>query len=203
VTAKTLSVVTALLFTYSELACAQDRPERHGVWVDAALGVGWAHTSSDTLRGRSQYGVDGIIALGGTFSSRVRAGIGWAQWTTPLGGGRQTWITSYDILLYYYPIDQRPFFLEAALGSIDYSVVHARGERADSVYFSGSAWGPTVAVGWDASLGRGFSLRPRLSYSYGPPKSLHAPDGTLIATGWKQHLLSLDVGLVFHPPDSR
>ncbi len=202
-TAKTLSVLTALLLTYCELGCAQGRPERHGVWVDGALGAGWVHMSSDTLGGRSQNGIDGIIALGWTFGSHVRAGIGWAQWTSGLGVGKRTWITSYDVLVYYYPIARRPFFLEAAVGSVDYSVVHAAGERADSVYFSGTAWGPTVAVGWDASLGSMFSVRPRLSYSYGPPRSLHSPDGTLVATGWKQHVLSLDVGFVFHPPDSR
>ena len=159
--------------------------------------------SSDTLRGRNQSGIDGIIAVGWTFSSRLRAGIGWAQWSSGLGAGRQTWITSYDILAYYYPFAHAPFFLEAAVGSVDYLVVHAAGERADSVYFSGSAWGPTIAVGWDASLGSMFSLRPRLSYVYGPPRSLHSPDGTLIASAWTQHVLSLDLGFVMHPPDSR
>jgi hypothetical protein len=203
VTAKTCLLISAFLLTNCHLAFAQARPARHGVWADGALGGGWVHMSSDTLRGRSQNGIDGIMALGWTFSSRVRAGIGWAQWASGLGVGRQTWINSYDILVYYYPVPDRPFFLEAAVGSVDYAVVHAAGERADSVYFSGSAWGPTVAVGWDASLGSSVSLRPRLSYSYGPPRSLHSADGTLIATGWKQHLLSLDVGFVFHPQDSK
>ena len=202
-TTRTLFLLIALSLTYCGLCSGQSRPERHGIWVDGALGVGQVHMSSDTLGGRSQTGIDGIIALGWTFGSRVRAGIGWAQWTSGLGSGRQTWVTSYDILVYYYPFAHRPLFLEAALGSVDYSVVHAAGERADSVYFSGRAWGPTVAVGWDASLGSFTSVRPRLSYVYGPPRNLHAPDGTLVATGWEQRVLSLDVGFVIHPPDSR
>ncbi len=182
---------------------------RHGVWLDGAMGYGWVHVSSDTLQGRSQNGIDGILALGWTISSRLRAGVGWAQWSTKWGSGRQNWVSRYDILAYYYPFVDHSFFVEGAVGSVDYAVVHVSGERADSNFISGNVWGPTVAVGWDVRLGTGssvgsiFSLRPRLSYSYGPSRTLHSPDGSLIATGWRQQLLSLDIGIVMHPPDSR
>ena len=209
--ANTKSLLTVLVFAYCNLANAQTGRERHGIWLDGALGPGWVHVSSDTLQGRNQTGIDGILAIGWTLGSRVRAGIGWAQWTSQWGAGKQNWVTSYDILVYYYPFPHRTFFLEAAVGSGDYLVVHvpAGGQRADSISLSGSAWGPTVAIGWDASLGRGrsvgsiFSFRPRLSYSYGPPRTLQSGDGTVLATGWRHHVLSLDIGVVMHPPDSR
>src|SRR5882762_5994464 len=96
------------------------------------------------------------------------------------------------------------FYLQAGAASADYMVVRVPtgGERADSTYFSGTAWGITTAVGWDIPVHGSVSLRPLLSYSYGPPRGLHSSDGTVIATGWKHHLLSLDVALVFHPRDS-
>lgn len=171
--------------------------------MDAAVGNGWLHVSSDTLRGRNQTGMDVIWDFGWTFSSHLRAGVGVDQWTSEWGGtGKQNWITSFNMLIYYYPFAHRTFYLQAGAASADYMRVHAGAERADSTYFSGTAWGLTGAAGWDIPVSETLSVRPLLSYSYGPPRSLHAPDGTLIATGWKQHLLSLDVGFVIHPADS-
>jgi len=204
VTAKTCFLVGALLLTYSGSAYAQGHRARHGLWMDAALGNGWVHVSSDTLRGRNQTGMDFTWDVGWTFSSRVRAGVGVDQWTSEWGGsGKQTWITSFNLLVYYYPLARRRFYLQAGATSADYMVVRAGAERADSTYFSGTAWGVTGATGWDIPVRGILSVRPLVSYSYGPPRSLHAPDGTLIATGWKHHLLSLDLGLVLHPRDTR
>ena len=203
-TAKTCFLMSALLLTYCERAHAQARPTRHGLWMDVGLGDGSLHVSSDTLRGRSQNGIDFVWDFGWTLSSRVRAGIGVDQWTSKWGGGKQNWITSFNILAYYYPLARRTFYLQAGAANADYMVVQVPGggERADSTYFSGTAWGITGAAGWDIPVHGILSVRPLLSYSYGPPRSLHSPDGTLIATGWRHHLLSLDLGLVFHPKDS-
>ena len=204
-TVKTCLLMSALLLTYCDRAHAQARPTRHGLWMDVGLGDGSLHVSSDTLRGRSQNGIDFVWDFGWTLSSRVRAGIGVDQWTSKWGAGKQNWVTSFNILVYYYPLARRTFYLQAGAASADYMVVHVPGggERADSTYFSGTAWGITGAAGWDIPVHGIFSVRPLLSYSYGPPRSLHSPDGTLIATGWRHHLLSLDLGLVFHPTDSR
>src|SRR6266571_4816510 len=173
--------------------------------VDAVVGL--AHLSSDTLAGQNHNGIDFIFDLGWTLSSRVRAGIGVDQWTSRWGAGKQTWLTSYNLSVYYYPLAHRTLFLQAGAGGSDYSVVHVPwqllgADRADIVYLSGSAWGATAAADWDARLGKRVSLRPRFSYSYGSPRRLHAADGTLLATGWKQRWLSVDVGLVLHPADS-
>lgn len=200
--AKTVSLLSALVLAYSDLAYAQARPERYGVWTDLAVGWGWVQMSSDTLRGRNQNDTDFIFALGWTFGSHVRAGLGVAAWAHPLGAGKEIWINRYEILVYYYPLTRHSLFLEAAAGPVDYSVVHASGETADITYFSGNAWGPTLGVGWDLSPVGPFSIRPRLTYSYGPPRTLHSGD-TLIATGWKLHVVSLGLGVVMHPADSR
>jgi len=198
-TAKTCLLMSALLVTHSHRAHAQDRPARQGPWLDIALGYGSAHYSSDTLRGRNQDGIDFIWDFGLTLSSRARAGIGVDQWMSSWGAGKNTWLTSFDILVYYYPFARRTFFLQAGAGSANYSVVHDPGffaERADSTYFSGTAWGVTGAAGWDIPVHGVLAIRPLLSYSYALPRNVHAPDGTLIATGWRHHLLSLDLGLV-------
>ncbi len=207
VTTKISCLMSALLLTYNSSAHAQDGSARHGFWMDVALGDGLAHLSSDTLAGQNRNGIDFIFDLGWTLSSRVRAGIGVDQWTSRWGAGEQTWLTSYNLSVYYYPLAHRTLFLQAGAGGSDYSVVHVPwqflgADRADTVYLSGSAWGATAVAGWDARLGSRVSLRPRFSYSYGSPRRLHAADGTLLATGWKQHWLSVDIGLVLHPADS-
>lgn len=202
-TPRTCFLVTTLLLSYCDRTYAQARPTRHGLWMDAAVGSGWLHVSSDTLRGRNQTGMDFIWDFGWTFGSHLRAGVGVDQWTSEWGGtGKQNWITSFNGLIYYYPLAHRTFYLQAGAANADYMVVHAGAERADRVYCSGTAWGLTGAAGWDIPVSETLSLRPLLSYSYGPPRSLHAPDGTLVATGWKQRLVSLDVGFVLHPADS-
>jgi hypothetical protein len=204
VTAKACVLLSALLFTYCNRAHAQARPLRHGLWMDLGLGGGSLHVSSDTLRARTQNGFDFIVDAGWTFTSQLRAGVGIDQWTSKWGSGKQNWVTSLNILVYYYPLADRTLYLQAGAANADYMAVHVQGggERADSTYFEGTAWGITGGVGWDIPLHGAVSIRPLLSYSYGPPRSLRSPDGTLIATGWRQHLLSLDIGVVLHPRDS-
>jgi hypothetical protein len=206
-TAKTLWLVSALLLMHSGRVDAQVGPVRHGFWMDVALGDGLAHMSSDTTPSQTRNGVDFILDLGWTFGSRVRAGVGVGQWTSRWGAGKQTWLTSYGVSAYYYPVAHRTAFLEVAAGGSYYARVHVPwqflgADRADTTYLSGTAWGATVAAGWDARLGKHVSLRPRFAYSYGAPRNVHAADGTLLATRWKHDLLAIDVGLVFHPADS-
>src|SRR6266403_791230 len=169
---RAMLLMSALLVTYCHRAHAQELPTRHGLWMDVGLGHGSLHVSSDTLRSRSQDGIDFIWDFGWTFSSRLRAGIGVDQWTSKWGAGKQNWVTSFNILAYYYPLAHRTFYLQAGAASADYMVVHVPtgGERADSTYFSGTAWGITTAVGWDIPVHGSLSLRPLLSYSYGPPR---------------------------------
>src|SRR5438034_9118294 len=114
VTTKISCLMSALLLTYNSSAHAQDGPARHGFWMDVALGDGLAHLSSDTLAGQNRNGLDFIVDLGWTLSSRVRAGIGVDQWTSRWGAGKQTWLTSYNLSVYYYPLAPRTLFLQAA-----------------------------------------------------------------------------------------
>src|SRR6267378_1662566 len=64
-TAKTCFLMSTLLVTYCHRAHAQVRPTRHGLWMDVGLGHGSLHVSGDTLRSRSQDGIDFIGTLGG------------------------------------------------------------------------------------------------------------------------------------------
>src|SRR5207249_9389776 len=114
VTTKIFCLMSALLLTYNSLAHAQDGPARRGFWMDVALGDGLAHLSSDTLAGQNRNGMDFIWDLGWTLSSRVRAGIGVDQWTSRWGAGKQTWLTSFNLSVYYYPLAHRTLFLQAA-----------------------------------------------------------------------------------------
>ena len=201
-------LLSALVLAACDRLRAQADPGRHGFWTDVGFGAGALHVASDTLRGRTQTGVDVILDFGWTISSRLRAGVGVDQWASKWGSGNQNWATNYSVLVYCYPLRRHSLYVEAGAAHTDYSAVHvgAGGERADRTYFSGAAWGITGALGWDIPVHdrlSGISLRPLLSYSYGPPRSLTAPNGTLIATGWRHHVLSLDVALVIHPRKSR
>src|SRR5204863_7026960 len=112
VTTKISCLMSALLLTYNSSAHAQDGPARHGFWMDVALGDGLAHLSSDTLAGQKRNGMDFIWDLGWTLSSRERAGIGVDQWTSCWGAGKQTWLTSFNLSVYYYHLAHRPLFLQ-------------------------------------------------------------------------------------------
>jgi len=207
VTPRSVLVIAALSLADLTPAHAQDYPTRHGLWGGATLGYGSASLSSDTLPGRHLNGFDVTLDVGWTLSSHARIGIEIDQWTSRLGAGRQTWLTNYLASLYYYPRTHRTFFVQAAAGISDYADVHLPwaflgSSFADTVYYSGAAWGATAGVGWDIPLGAGSSLRPRVAFSYGWPRNLHSADGSVVATGWAQHWLSVDVGLVFHPGDS-
>lgn len=207
-TTKTCCFVSALLFAQLGRADAQGNRVRHGLWLEVGLGDGLAHFSSDTTpRSQTRNGADCTFDLGWTFGSRVRAGVSLGQWTSRLGAGKQTWLTRYGVSAYYYPIAHRTAFLQVGAGGSYYARVHVPwqflgADQADTTYLSGTAWGATVAAGWDAPLGRRFALRPRLVYSYGAPRNVHSADGSLLATHWKHDLVALDVGVVLHPADS-
>ena len=197
--------VSALLLMCCGRADAQGGAVRHGIWVNLAAGDGWAHMSSDGQpKGATRNGSLFSFDLGWTFGSRVRAGVGASQWARELGGGNEDWITSYGVSAFVYPVAHRSVFLEAGAGGSYYARVHVPpdGERADTTYLSGTGWGATVAAGWDARIGDVFTLRPRLAYAYGAPRTVRYADRTLLATHWKQRMVSVDVGIVLHPPDS-
>ena len=206
-TPRTLCAFSGLLLVWAFPAGAQGDRARHGLWGHLALGYGLASFASDTLAGDRRSGFDFVFDAGFTPNSQVRVGIGVDQWASRLGSGKQTWLINWIGSVYYYPLTRRTFFLHAGAGVSDYSYVHLPwaflgSSFADTVYVSGAAWGATAGAGWDIPLRGGGTVRPRLEYSYGSPRNLHSANGTVVATGWRQHWLSLDVGLVFHPADS-
>jgi len=144
------------------------------------------------------------LGLGWTFGSQFRAGVGASQWVRELGSGNEDWITNYGASAFYWPIVHRSVFLEVDAGGSYDARIHLNpdGERADTTYWSGTGWGVALAAGWDARVSDLLTVRPRLAYSHGAPRRVHYADGTLLATHWKDDLLTIDLGLVLHPRDS-
>src|SRR5439155_12703766 len=125
-------------------------PDTDSGWMSLLVTV-WPICRAIPSRARTATASTSFSILGGRLSSRVRAGIGVDQWTSRWGAGKQTWLTSYNLSVYYYPLAHRTLFLQAGAGGSDYSVVHVPwqflgADRADTVYLSGSAWGATAAV---------------------------------------------------------
>jgi len=109
-------------------------------------------------------------------------------------------ITTGRASLYYYPRIQSGFFLEGGAGVSNYRVLKGLHEgflfeNADATYYSGTGFGFTVGLGYDARLSRSFSIRSRAAYTHADVGTLHSPHGAAVASGWTQNVLSVGVGM--------
>src|SRR6266704_1915554 len=172
-------ILSALVFAEVAPACAQSL--RHGVWMNVGLGYGSARFSCDTCTGsRRLNGWTVSVDLGGTPNQHVRIGAGVHGWLNGLKAGQQLpGIVTGTIMLAYYPRKRTGDPIEP------YS--------NDTTYYSGGGWGFTLGTGWEIRRGRG-ALRPHVAYHYGAINRLHFPNGATAVTGWKQSLLSIELG---------
>jgi len=183
-----LAVATVMLLSLTTPSVAQTPigAQGHGFWLAVGVGGGSARVSCDTCGTHSgRGGVSYSIALGATPNPRLRVGAEWRYWvryvdTVPL-------IQTYTALASYYPRPRGGPFVEAGLGLARYSAsFHA-------ILYVGNGLGVSVATGWEIPFRGGPSLRPQVSYLMGAVGTLRRSSGTLVATGWKQHLLLIEI----------
>ncbi len=191
-------ILSALVFAEVAPACAQSL--RHGVWMNVGLGYGSARFSCDTCTGsRRLNGWTVSVDLGGTPNQHVRIGAGVHGWLNGLKAGQQLpGIVTGTIMLAYYPRKRAGFFVDVGGERSGYGLGKGTGDPIepysnDTTYYSGGGWGFTLGTGWEIRRGRG-ALRPHVAYHYGAINRLHFPNGATAVTGWKQSLLSIELG---------
>ncbi len=64
--------------------------------------------------------------------------------------------------------------------------------------FDGWGWGYTAGAGYDVPLSRSVSLVPVVTYAYGRVGDVNQAGVGTYATGWKQNVVDLGVGVTFH-----
>jgi len=201
ITARSLLVVGCCMVARHDLVRAQDSAQakqdrpRHGLWGGFGLGYGSAGFSCDTDCSGSRFGgVTVSFDLGWTFGPHVRLGAEGRGWMHGLNGNVPEVYTGGVLLSYYPRIRGGPFY-EGGVGVSYYDLGKGTGDPLEPVsgtpYYSGTGWGLTLGAGWD--FGNGGVAR--LDYAYGNVGSLHAPDGATIATGWRQNVLFIEVGI--------
>jgi len=183
-----LAVATVMLLSLTTPSVAQAPigAQRHGFWLAVGVGGGSAHVSCDSCGNHSgRGGVSYSIALGATPNPRLRVGAEWRYWvryvdTVPL-------IQTYTALASYYPRPRGGPFVEAGLGLARYSA------SFHTILYVANGLGMSVATGWEIPFRGGPSLRSQVSYLMGAVGTLRRSSGTLVATGWKQHLLLIEI----------
>src|SRR5262245_5676636 len=193
-------ILSALLF--ADVAPARAQASRHGFWINTGLGYGSARFSCDTCTGSQR--LDGwtvAVDLGGTPSQHVRLGAEVRGWWNGLKAGEELpGIVTVTTVLAYYPRKRADLFVELGGGLSGYVLGKGTGDPIepysnDTTYYSGGGWGLTLGAGWEIRRGR-TALRPHIAYHYGSVDRLHSPDGATAVTGWKQSLLSVELGFM-------
>ena len=172
----------------------EDRP-RHGVWWGLGIGYGLASVSCDTCSFGALSGFSIFGDLGVTVSPHVRVGVEGDFWANGLRKGPLPTIDTWTVFLSYYPRIRGGPYVHAGLGLSHYGLEHGTGDPLESVsssepaYAAAMGWGYTFGAGWDLPGTRGSGIA-RVTYAYGDVGTLH----TTGTTGWKQHLVLLEVG---------
>ena len=186
-------VIAMLLATAS--AFAGHPQKRDGFWFGLGLGYGSAGTSADCddCGGDRESGLTGFFKLGGTLSPKVLLGAETNVWFKDEDDVTLT-LGSVTGTVTFYPQAQGGVFLKGGVGFsiVDWSTTIG----ATDFSVSKTGWGVMAGIGYDVRIGSNLSLTPSINYWYGKPGDLDFDDGSL--PGWKQNVVSFDLGLTFH-----
>lgn len=171
-------------------AAEGQRPQRRdGFWIGFGLGYGTANVSCDGCASGSRMGGGtAFVKLGGTLSRNVLLGAALNVWGHSSGGATET-MGNVTGSVYFYPSAASGLFLTGGLGFSGYDV-------DTSPEVSSSGWGFTGGLGYDLRVARNVSLTPVVNFQFGALEDFDVPAGR--ATGWKQNVIELGLGVTFH-----
>ena len=190
------AVVGLLLALGPSPAWAGHPQERHGFWIGFGGGYGSADASAacDGCSGDRQGSVSGFLKLGGTLNKNVLLGVETNAWVkeeddTTLTLGAVTGTVTV------YPQATGGFFVKGGLGTSYVSSDFQEGSFSSSI--SKWGWGFLVGAGYDLRVWRNISLTPCVNYHYGKPGDISL-QGVTVLPGWKQNVVSFELGVTFH-----
>ena len=190
---RTARLVTLLaVFSCAASAARAQYPQRRdGFWIGFGLGYGSANITCDNCgRGPRTDGITGFVKLGGTPSRNLLVGGAINTWFHSNSSATEA-LTSLTASLYLYPAARSGFFVTGGLGFSNYHV-------NSTPSFDGTGWGFTAGAGYDIRFGRDVSLTPVVNYVYGAVGDVNQSGVGRYATGWKQNVVELGLGVTFH-----
>jgi hypothetical protein len=171
---------------------AQSPQHREGFWVRLGAGYGSSHRSCDSCPTEPQRrGVIASVAAGGTLGPAIRVGGTLDSWIRRSNGATET-MANLVASVFYYPFVSTGLFVTGGLGVSSY-----RANTAPAV--TGTGWGLMLGVGYDLPVSRHLSLTPVATYIHDGIGDVSITDGGgTFATGWKQNVFHVEVGVTFH-----
>ena len=172
-------------------AASAQRPQtREGFWIAFGFGYGSAKPSCDLCGSLdSRGGATGFLKLGGTLTKQVLLGGEINAWTKSENGVTDQ-LGNVSAALYYYPAVASGFFLKGGVGFSSF-------RETDGFTDDGTGFGLLGGVGYDIRVGRNVSLTPVANFYWGGVGDIKE-SGTTVATGWKQHVFDVGLGVTFH-----
>ena len=190
-TATRVAVLLAGLCAAASAARAQYPQRRDGFWIGFGLGYGTATVSCDNCNfGPRTGGVSAFLKLGGAPSRNLLIGGAINGWAHSDGSATET-VTNATASIYLYPRRRSGFFVTGGLGVSNYHV------NSDPSW-DGTGWGLTAGAGYDLRFGRDVSLTPVVNYFWGGVGDVNRPTLGVVATGWRQNVLDVGLGVTFH-----
>jgi len=135
-------------------------------------------------------GVTAFLKLGGAPSRNLLIGGAINGWAHSDGSATET-VTNATASIYLYPRRRSGFFVTGGLGVSNYHV------NSDPSW-DGTGWGFTAGAGYDLRFGRDVSLTPVVNYFWGGVGDVNRPTLGVVATGWRQNVLDVGLGVTFH-----
>jgi hypothetical protein len=176
-------------------ASAGHPQERHGFWINVAVGVGSAQIHCDDCPSDRETAGVGHVALGGTLNEHLLIGADLNGWQKKQGG---VTVNLYNTLatLMIYPQSSGGFFLKAGAGfSFADNDVHD-GSTTITVDF-GNGLGLVAGAGYDIRLWRNISITPAVSFWYGRHGDVTV-GGETIFRNWRHNVADFTIGVTFH-----
>src|SRR5258705_13980183 len=97
-------------------------------------------------------------------------------------------MTIITVSRYFFTAVRRGLFVPGGLGFSNYHVNSAPS-------FDGTGWGFTAGAGYDIRVGRDVSLTPVVNYVYGAVGDVNESGAGRFATGWKQNVGEVGLGV--------
>jgi hypothetical protein len=132
---------------------------REGFWIGVGLGAG--SLGCEVCEGERETSWSGNLKLGGTINRRFLLGVETNGWYKSESGVTLTY-GNMSAVGYFYPSETSGFYLKGGLGIATLGV-----EVDEFGSDSETGGGAVVGLGYDARVGRMFSLTPYLNFMAG------------------------------------
>ena len=181
----------------SSPAWAGHPQERNGFWIGFGGGYGSASASAgcEGCSGDRESSGTAFLKLGGTLNKNVLLGGEMNLWIKEEATNTTLYLGAFTGTVTVYPQASGGFFLKGGFGSSYVSSDFQEGSLTASIEKWG--WAVLVGAGYDIRVGHNISITPCVNYHYGKPGDINL-EGVTVFPGWKQDVVSFEVGITFH-----